>query len=112
MFPGLCLYNQDILLSDLDMKDFKDFKKVLKSKKPSLAIHGPVPATSTSALIISTADPIPSISASGATEEVIHQATGLSVGLQVQEINNRPRVSAPAAGINLVHTTYLSTAID
>ena len=68
----------------------KHFKKVFKSKKPSPAIHGPMPTT-TSALI-------PSISASGATEEVIHQATGVSVGLQ--EIKGLPPVSAQAAGIN------------
>lgn len=84
------------------MKHF--YKKVLftgKSKKPSLAIHGPGPATSTS-----TSDPIPSIPTSGVTEEVIHQATGASVGFQ--DINNLPPVSVPAAGINLVHHNLLN----
>ena len=77
-------------------------KKVFKSKDP---IHGPGPATLTSSSIIGTIDPVPSICASGATEEVIHQATGDSVGLQ--EINDLPPVSVLAAGVNLVHNILI-----
>ena len=78
------------------------YKKVFKSKNP---IHGRGPATSTSSSIIDTIDPVPSTSASGATEEVIHQATGDSVGLQ--EINDLPPVSFLAAGVNLIHNLLI-----
>ena len=80
------------------------YKKVFKSKNP---IHGRGPATSTSSSIVGTIDPIPSISASGATasEEVIHQAIGDSEGLQ--EINDLPPVSFLAAGVNLIHNLLI-----
>ena len=92
VFRGLRLSNQDFSLSDLDMHFYK---KVLKSKNP---IHGPGPATSST--MIGAIDPVPSFSATDATEEVIHQAIGDSEDLQ--EINDLPPVSVLAAGVNLV----------
>ena len=96
LFRELRLCNQDLSFSDRDMHFYK---KVFKSKNP---IHGRGPATSTSSSVIGTIDLVPSISASGATEEVIHQA---SVGLQ--EINDLPPVSFLAAGVNLIHNLLI-----
>ena len=81
-----------------DMKGI--YKKVFKSKKPSLgSIHGPVPATSTSTLITSTTDLKPSISASDSDATASAQvAAGVSVSVQ-------PRPSHPSIDL-LLSLTY------
>ena len=64
------------------MKQF--YRKVFKSKKPSLgSIHGPEPATSTSTLITSTTDFVPSVPASDATASA-QVIAGVSVGVQLR----------------------------
>ena len=61
------------------------YKKVFKSKKPSLGpIHGPGPATSTSTLITRTTDIMPSIPGSDATTSV-HVTAGVSVSVQLRQ---------------------------
>ena len=65
------------------------YKKVFESKKPSLASnHGPGPATSTSTLITSTTDLVPSIPACDATasaqlEAQLEVTAGVSVSVQL-----------------------------
>ena len=65
-----------------EMKRF--YKKVFKSDKPSLgSIHGPGPATSTSTLITSIDDLMPSIHASDATAST-QVTAGVSVNVQLR----------------------------
>ena len=62
----------------------KLYRKVFKPKKPSLGpIHVPGPATSTSGLIISTTDLMPSIPASDATASA-QVTAGVSVSVQLR----------------------------
>ena len=66
-----------------DMK--RIYKKVFKSKIPPLgSIHGPGPATSTSTLITSTTDLMPSIPASDATASV-QVTAGVTVSVQLHQ---------------------------
>ena len=62
------------------------YKKVFKSKKPSLgSIHGPGPATSTSTVITSTTDLMPLIPACDSDATVSAQVSaGVSVSVQLR----------------------------
>ena len=61
------------------------YKKVFKSKKPSLGSHGHGPATSTLTLITNTTDLMPSIHASDVTASHGAQVTaGVSVSVQLR----------------------------
>ena len=61
------------------------YKKVFKSKKPSLgSMHRTAPATSTSTLITSSTDIMPSIPASDATASA-QVAAGVSVSVQLRQ---------------------------
>jgi hypothetical protein len=62
----------------------RSHEKAFKSKIPSLgSIHGPGPATSTSTLITSTTDLMPSIPASDATASA-QVTAGVSVSVQLR----------------------------
>ena len=66
------------------------YKKVFKSKKPSLAsIHGPVPATSTSASAVATDHLMLSIPACDSETRSAQAAAGVTVSVQL-----RPLVSS------------------
>ena len=83
------LCNQKILLfsSTLIFNDMKQiYKKVFKSKKPSLAsIHAPGPVPSTSTLITSTTDLVPFNPACNPDAIVSAQVTaGVSVSVQLR----------------------------
>ena len=86
----LHLCNQEIFLFDLiinDMKQKHSYKEDSKSKKPSLgSIHGSGPATSTSTLITSTTDIMPSIPAGDATASA-QVAAGVSVSAQLRQLH-------------------------
>ena len=81
----LQLCNQEIFPFDLIINDMKRiFKKVFKSKKPSLgSIHGPEPATLTSTPMRSTTDLMPFIPTGDVIADT--QATaGVSVSVQLR----------------------------
>ena len=77
--------NREIFLCDLIINDMKRiYKKLFKSKKPSLgSILGPGSATLTSTLITNTTDVVPSIPASDTTASA-HVTAGVSVSVQLR----------------------------
>ena len=84
LFGYLSVFSLTLIINDMK----RIFKKVFKSKKPSLgSIHGrghePASATSTSTLIISTTDLMPSIHASAATASA-QVIPGVSVSVQLR----------------------------
>ena len=82
------LCNQETFLFcafNLIINDMKNiYKKVFKSKKPSLgSIHGPGPATSMS-ISTGTTDLMPSVPACDSESDETQVATGVSVSVQLR----------------------------
>ena len=69
----------------INLNDMKRiYKRVFKSKEPSSdSIHGPGPATSTSTMVTSTTDLMPSIPASDAIASA-QVTTGVGVSIQLR----------------------------